>query len=79
MSIGKEPDESGGLPIHAIDLQPRSLKALAMDSLLKNQPNVADWEQNTLKTIGIPPAIVEEIGRHKVLEQRRVCAQIEFH
>ncbi len=53
--------------IHAIDLQPRSLKALAMDSLLKNFPNMTNLDTQTLKTIGIPANIVDEIDQHKAL------------
>ncbi len=60
----------GRLPIYAIDLQPRSLKALALDSLLKNFPSLTDLDPKVLKTVGVPPVIVEELTQHKKLEEQ---------
>ncbi len=63
-------ENEGRLPIYAIDLQPRSLKALALDSLLKNFPSLTDLDPQILKTVGVPPVIVEEIAQHKKLEEQ---------
>ncbi len=54
--IGKPTtDTKERLPIYAADLQPRSLEALALESLLKNSPELKDRDPQVLKEIGIPP------------------------
>ncbi len=55
-------------PIYAVDLQPRSLKGLAFDCLLKNFPSMKDLDGGTLKEVGIAPPVVDEMSRHKALE-----------
>ncbi len=60
-------EESGGaMPIYGVDLQPHTLKSLAMDSLLEIFPNMTDLDAWTLKNVGTPPLMVDEIAQHKL-------------
>ncbi len=70
-TFGEATEETEGrFPIFAYDLQPRTLQALALDSLLKSSPGLKDQEPKVLEAIGIPPAIVDELAEHKALEAR---------
>ncbi len=66
--IDKAATEKGRFPIYAIDVQPRTLKALALDSLLNSSPELSNRHPLLLKSIGIPSLIVDEITKHKALE-----------
>ncbi len=47
------------LPLYATDVQPQSLKSLALNSLIKNFPGLSDLPADQLKQLGIPPLIVD--------------------